>query len=1176
MRQNLLVTLLFAGILGGCGRDPDPTPNPNDMATPDASTPDMSAPIDQGRDGSSPDLPTGGNALCEPCVDNTDCGGENDFCITYVEGEEASCGIDCDEDAPCPTGYFCAVLDEGAGVQQCVPEQLTCVDRCSDVDCAAGEVCDPVSGACRRPLRLCETGCVLNSLCGDGPEDLCLNVPGTSDGERACFTGCNPEAEEPECPADYFCAQIDPDNDPTRGVCFPFEGTCVDRCATVDCPGGQNCDPVTGQCSPSMFGACDPGCTNNAQCGGQDDICLNLGIGDGSHCWQDCTSSECPSGYDCRSLLGSTLRVCIPLGNDCSACYDNACFPDGVCDPIADTCESIAQTCASDADCTGGDLCDPVSTTCVAVGRPCNGSTWAVDCDNAVTKCTSQRAGVDGTCERLCTTDTDCPGALSCVATNLGSFCLGDDFGGGGTCGTLQRSTTSVGRVCNPGSCLSSAPVCVDGGNVNGFCADPCSSDANCTADQVCQIAAGTSTGHCIPANCRCAAAVASGPADAALENALTQLGLSQCDVVFEDASYAGLTGVLGLPGESAEVVARVRAPLSAPGRFDLDAERLDAATNVAEGLAAAAAINGLSLTPVVRNFTYAGTQGVLAQAIAELVTAAGDTPNLTALDAAVSGVPAAVQAAAAPLVSAVAVQVTARAALLAGLSSPQALFDDAPFVLLPATTQTPPDAQALGEGVQFANDLVESADFVGQIPDVANSLGALGSQTFSTVSIPTSAGRVVIADSGNHTHDLATHGDEIAVLIDLGGDDTYTVPAGANASVSNGVSVLLDLGGADTYGYDIVVDPNDGSLLPSDADGRIAPTLPLNQANGPVSASNTARQGAGRLGIGILVDLGSGTDSFDSLRMSQGAAVFGVGVLWDEGAANFRAEALAHGAAIAGVGAIFGGSGITTYTAWHAAQGFSALGGVGVAHDRGSSADVWTADPGSAGTVLYLSAADRGVSNRSLAQGAAFGEIGSFAGGVGLLRDQDGDDTYSAGTYAQGYAHGTAVAALLDGAGDDVFEARALCQGVGEWRGGGVLREAGGADTYNTLSTQRLVSHGVGQTLGWGIFLELGGDDDLTVLPSGGGVGLDGGFGLLIDAAGSDSHRSTSNATWGVAQINAVSGDPGFAAQTIGIFVDTGAMTDLYARPNLTGITDNGVWSPGPNPPTFAFGGDN
>lgn len=1176
MRRALL-TLFVLTCAAACGPGNNGTPDTGpgsdagmDMATADVGTDDVA--VDMSAPDVAPDMGT--TTLCESCTDDAECGGPDDRCVQLFEGEMA-CGTACAEDTPCPDGYFCATIGQ-MDSSQCVPEILTCVDRCSDVECDSNEICDPLTGECRRPLRLCETGCLVNSTCGDGPEDICLNVPNTPDNERMCAHGCDPEAETPECPADFFCAALDPDNDPNRGVCFPFRGTCVDRCETVDCPDGQNCDPVTGQCTDALYGSCEQGCTNNAECGDQEDICLNLGIGDGAHCWESCSdATDCAGGYDCAQLTGTSLRVCIPTGMDCSPCYDNQCFPDARCNPVDDVCEPIPTACTDDGDCAAGQLCATGLQICVDVGRACAGSTWAVDCDNDATKCTTQRAGTDGRCEPICTSTADCDGDANCIDANVGRLCLEDDLGGAATCGTIQLSSTTVGRACSTDSnCFGAANTCVRSGNIPGFCSRACSSDTDCDAGERCGTADGSMV--CLPANCACAAGGGFGSANAAVDAAWSASGRSQCDVNFEPRRFVGISEVEDVALSRAATEARVRYPIASIGAASAEAAALDGRPDgPVDAIRGGATWIDADATPPTPTYTYPGTESPVAQAVGALVATSGGTPDLAALDTTAQAIPAAIAPIIADVISATDGAYASRQAALAAYgwqaADQTAFFDGAPYLVLPGTAAqiasapdlTDPTTRQTIEAFDAEPMVEASLELAAQLETAITAFGSAGAQpSFGTVVFDTPAGKVIVGDDTDQVYDLATHGAEIAVLIDLGGDDTYRVPAGANASVDNGVSVVLDLDGTDDYGYAEVADPDDDpATLPSDADGRVTPALPLNQANGPISASDSARQGAGRLGIGMLVDVGSGSDDYRSLRMSQGAAVFGVGLLYDDGPATFQAEALAQGAAIGGVGVLWAADvHPNQYQIWHAGQGFGAAGGAGLAFDRGGS-DGWTANVGESGSVLYLSPVDRGVSNRNLAQGAGYGDLGVFAGGTGILRDAAGDDTYIAGTFAQGYGIGVAFGMLSDGSGGDVYEGRGVVQGVGEWRAGGLLRDEGGSDEYNQNTALRLLGEGVGQTLGWGAFVDMQGTDAFGAHPSGVGVGLDGGFGLFVSGDGSDTHTSGSDASWGFAQITAAMGEVGYGEPTTGLFVDAGSQPDVYQRTNLNGAGNAATW---------------
>ncbi len=1165
--KNLLLAALFLLLsfaLVGCGDD-ESGPNPSmDMQSDvgvDMSQPDMQT--DAGTD-LSEDMD--GSLLCTPCEDDSECG-EGNLCLNLVAEGERVCGQACDpeEENSCPESYFCATAGD---TNQCVPRELTCVDRCSDAICSGTDVCDPFTGNCIRPLRLCETGCLSDAICGNGPEDICITIPGTPDTERICATGCDPEAETRECPADFQCLALDPDNAPNDGICFPIQGTCVDRCAEVDCADGQNCDPITGQCEASQFGACEPGCTNSTQCLGQDDICIDLGIGEGPHCWQSCEDGICNDGYECAALVGTSLNVCIPLGRDCSLCYDDSCFPTGICDPTSGSCQPIQADC-NDVGCPTGFVCNGATTECQAIDQACSGDSWAVDCDNVETKCTTQRAGTTGVCAETCQTNADCTDG-ECRQTTVGSLCLPPDNGGAEACGSVQLSSSNVGRGCQPGSCRADAPVCLSAAGVTPFCSKACSSDANCGQFERCGVGP-SNTNVCLPVQCECAGGAGlPSSATLALQDALTAVDLGSCSLTFEIKEFAGVGDVELLAFQSEWLERFAAYPLRSIG-FRTAIIAAASTPTSSSALAAASELRGQPITPTSFPHNYPGPESKLAQAMASFITAVGGTPNLVMLQAESIQVPLAAQDIAAEMISSVADAITARSNALtaAGWTSQEidAAFDGAPFAFLPATTAQAalaPDFSSAAVRTQYAafplDELTKiAADLNRAIEFAIAGAGATSSFTGFAFSMNTPAGWVVIGNAGSQTYDSTSLTGPIAILIDFGGDDVYRAPVAANQK-QTGVSIAVDFGGNDTYEYVEAADPNDGILLVSDSDGRIASTVPLNQGNGPVSASNQGRQASARLGIASMWDIGQGNDTYRSLRMSQASAILGVATLRDDGGTNsFTAEAFSQGAAMMGVSILSVGGGNDTYRVWHAGQGFSTMGGMAMLHDSGGDDD-YIAVPGSTGEVLYFAPTDRGVSNRNLAQGSSVGVAGQFTGGLAALVDGAGVDEYTAGTYAQSYAAYRGVAYLIDQGGADIYEARGVAQAVSEWGSGALLYDISGDDQYNPTFPRRQLGQGVGQLGSWGVLVDSGGSDTVNYIAPAGGAAIDGGFGAAIFEGGVTNHSAASNATWGLAQ-NAPMMPPFDSMPTFGFFADTGAASDSYVRPDLTGIGDDVVW---------------
>lgn len=1209
----LLLLGIASLVVVGCPDDSGPS-DPGDASDTGADIIDGGEPDGGGEDETGVDsgMDTTGGGLCSACAEDQQCGEASDLCVDLPDGT-SRCARACDpegEGAECPDGYQCGEISrDGDTIGQCLPDNLTCEDRCEGVSCGTGETCDPLTGECTGRLDLCDTGCTSNALCGDGPEDRCLTVPNTPGPERICATGCNPESDVSECPVDYQCLPTSPDENPEEGVCFPIDGTCVDRCSDADCQEGFNCNQRTGECEQATAGACVPGCSTDAECGGQEDRCLNLGFAEDeetSNCFYSCSSSgSCPEGYECGNLQNTTINICIPSNRSCTACSESDCGPNSACDPESGECVAAQRDC-TEAGCPPGQACDPFSTECKPVGRACSGDSWSQDCDTVNTSCTTRVSGTEGTCERRCSGDDDCRDIESCVVTNYRDICLESDLGGPLTCGTLRRDNTDVGTFCSgSGTCTGNTTTCVTATSNRGFCTRECSSAGDCDAGQRCGTTADDPGGqtYCIPAQCECTSDLGLGATAAqAFDTALNDVSLSRCSFAPDRQVVGDLVETNGLPLRDAGVSGTLSSPTAGVRSLrDRTDELAGAGAGADTAIERAAATSGLSVSGTPRNYAPpSGSTSALAEAVATLVTASGGSPNNSTIEQKAGSVPEPVQTLVAPIVLQAADAYEARDQALTNAgwdaSDRQSAFENSPFLMLPGTSTQEnnapnlDDAAVLEQYQSFPTEAMagSAADLAATIQNEVSQAGMPGTGTSGILFVhDTPAGKVVVGGADDTTYDPAQNSDlsgDIAAIIDVGGDDTYRLPAGANQSAQNGVSLVVDLGGSDDYGYTEVSDPNDGpALLPSDGDGRLQPASNLRQGNGAVSASTTARQGAGRIGIGMLADYGTGDDTYSSLRMSQGASVFGVGMLYDAGGADvFESEALSQGGALGGLGVLWsvetGGATAPSdsYKVWHAGQGFGAGRGTGVLYDAAGD-DSYEAVPGQSDEtgVLYLSRADRGTSNRNIAQGASAGVSASLmaqglAGGRGFLRDDAGDDDYTAATYAQGYGAHHGVAALSEGGGADTYSGRGFVQGAGQWAGAGVLIESSGGDVYNANTGFALNGQGYGESIGWGALIELAGDDEYDYGNPGGGVGLDGGVGLFVDLAGSDTHNQASQAGWGYAENTVSSSNPLSGVRNYGVFLELGGSSDTYNRPNTgsAGIGDGSQWLQ-PDPPT-------
>jgi len=212
--------------------------------------------------------------------------------------------------------------------------------------------------------------------------------------------------------------------------------------------------------------------------------------------------------------------------------------------------------------------------------------------------------------------------------------------------------------------------------------------------------------------------------------------------------------------------------------------------------------------------------------------------------------------------------------------------------------------------------------------------------------------GWIRIRGEGDDTVD----GTDALLIVDLGGNDTYT--GGVAASTSDRpLGLLLDVSGDDTYESD----------LPAQGAGLTGVGILLDAAGDDTYRARHYAQGVGQFGLGLLADLG-GNDRYVNRYSGQGCGYFGIGLLFDA-------------------------AGEDEYTLWADGQGLGGVSGVGVLADRTGN-DTYTAvrEHSVTGRPSYHSPGlDVGVSN---AQGSGMGRRGdgadghSWAGGLGALLD--------------------------------------------------------------------------------------------------------------------------------------------------------------------------------------------
>jgi hypothetical protein len=445
------------------------------------------------------------------------------------------------------------------------------------------------------------------------------------------------------------------------------------------------------------------------------------------------------------------------------------------------------------------------------------------------------------------------------------------------------------------------------------------------------------------------------------------------------------------------------------------------------------------------------------------------------------------------------------------------------------------------------------------------------GTSLSSPVEIPTAMGAVVIHGSGDDVYMPGSMADGAALLLDLGGNDTYKVAAGGS-TLATQASVAIDLAGKDDYGYVVVHAAGDGvgHRLPSDRMGRSSYGYTL---------STVGRQGAGTFGIGLLFDLGTDDDTYQSLADSQGSGILGVGVLYDEGGNDsYDAEALSQGAAGWGIGVLLDGGGTDHYVTYYEGQGFGFTKGVGVLADA-SGNDVYYADPGDpslGGDPLYPSAQLPGppsttlTGNTSLTQGAGYGlrpdnpSGVQFAGGLGILRDLAGDDTYTCSVFGQATAFAMGTGMLLEGGGDDTYEGLWYVQGSAAHTGLTFFDDVAGNDKYNPTFPIQATSIGVGHDCSASVHYDEGGDDAYKGPGLSMGSGNDNGVGVMVVTGGTDAFSAAAINTLGAAMCtDLLSTDPSRVnVPTVGVFVKANGSGDYTVGGVEANAYPNGRWS--------------
>jgi len=373
-----------------------------------------------------------------------------------------------------------------------------------------------------------------------------------------------------------------------------------------------------------------------------------------------------------------------------------------------------------------------------------------------------------------------------------------------------------------------------------------------------------------------------------------------------------------------------------------------------------------------------------------------------------------------------------------------------------------------------------------------------------------TPAGWIVIGGRGPNTY--RDGGQKVALLLDLGGNDTY---AGFTAPVNEtqGISVVIDLEGDDIY------------------------------EAGPLGLAT------GRLGVGMLVD-GEGNDQYRLEAGSGGTGFAGIGLLVDrEGDDRYAGSRFTQGAAIGGVGLLLDRSGNDEYSSFGYAVGFGGPLGIGAVVDlAGNDAyqcgsryasgynrvDAPDAKPGEARYQYDCFGIGAGVGQRLLPKQEP-PVVEDVAGGIGLVLDQEGDDRYTGSNFSQGVGYYFGAGITIDERGDDAYDGARYGHGAAAHFGVGLFMDRAGADRYGSTGPfyngaaawdrsaalftdggqgddaydlRRSTGLGITDYRAWSLFVDEGGRDRY-VTPEGMGFAGHGSVSGFFDLGGDDRYES-------------------------------------------------------------------
>ncbi len=346
-----------------------------------------------------------------------------------------------------------------------------------------------------------------------------------------------------------------------------------------------------------------------------------------------------------------------------------------------------------------------------------------------------------------------------------------------------------------------------------------------------------------------------------------------------------------------------------------------------------------------------------------------------------------------------------------------------------------------------------------------------------------TPEGLIVIGGPGPNTYELER---PIALILDLGGDDTYRGVIGASHDIRYGNAVVIDLAGNDRY---------TGAPLGL-ATGRLGVGLLFDRSGADTYELSPGSGGTGFGGVGILVDV-QGDDHYYGNRLTQGAAIGGLGLLVDTAGNDSHSS---HGFALGfggplGLGALVDTEGDDQYQCGESIP--SAY----------NTHDAPEAKPGDPEFQYDCFGLGTGAGSRVLTPHPQWATQ-SLAGGIGLFVDMKGRDQYRSANFSQGMGYFWGTGILLDLNGEDEYQAARYGHGASAHYGVALFIDQHGDDRYG--STGPYYNAGVAWDHGISLTIDAGIGHDIYAFDRTTGLGKADhtGWAVYLDEGGHDIYR--------------------------------------------------------------------